>query len=289
MVRGADVIFLTGPVHKQRTYAMVLADHLSDGQILAIAPARTFAALEARWLLSIGGCTADVTLVETPLPVWVAASGATLNLSDAGGVGATLPGNRPEICAALHPVLPGVDTVISTFASSFADGSGLAEVPTLLQGGAALTPGGPTIPMGGTPLPENQTFRNLIGPDHTTVIADLAGERRATAARFGIRDMPDAGAWLDIHAGAASGPGARPIPDHATARAIVRDAVIGSLVPLTSAARIAGVPTPAHDAMIGLASSILKADLATAGRKLHAMGFDGPDLDTVRRALEGAA
>ena len=33
-VSGADVIFLTGPIHKQRTYAMVLADHLSDGQVL---------------------------------------------------------------------------------------------------------------------------------------------------------------------------------------------------------------------------------------------------------------
>ena len=26
-VKGAEVIFLSGPVHKQRTYAMVLADH----------------------------------------------------------------------------------------------------------------------------------------------------------------------------------------------------------------------------------------------------------------------
>ena len=35
-VAGAEVIFLTGPIHKIRTYAMALADHLSEGQVLKI-------------------------------------------------------------------------------------------------------------------------------------------------------------------------------------------------------------------------------------------------------------
>ena len=289
-VQGADVIFLTGPVHKQRTYAMVLADHLSDGQVLAIAPARTFGALETRWLLGIGGCSADVTLAEVALPFWHAVSGSTLNLSAAQGItGATLPANQPMLCAAMAPLLPGITPVANTLASSFGDGSGLVEVPTLMLGGALFPSGGPDIPMGGTPLPENQTFRNLIGPEHLTVILDLANERRETARRFGIRDLPSDGTWLDTHAGQPSGDGARPVPDSDTARNIVRDAVIGSLVPLTSAARLAGVPTPAHNAMIGLASSALKADLATAGRRLPAMGVDASDLDTARRALEAAA
>lgn len=288
VVRGADLIFLTGPIHKQRTYAMVLADHLSDGQVLAIAPGRTFAALETRWLLGIGGCTADVTIVETPLPFWISESGATLNLSAASGVLGLLPGNQPDTCDGLLPVLPGIGGVLNTMRSSFSDGSGLVEVPVLLMGGSAFEPGGPKIPMGGTPLPENQTFRNLIGPQHRTVIADLAGERHKVARRFGVRDLPDADAWLDIHAGSASGDGSRPVPDLAQSQALLRDAVIGSLVPLTSAARLAGVATPATDAMIALASSVLKADLATAGRKLTAMGIDGTDIDTARRALEEA-
>ena len=58
-VSDAQVIFLTGPVHKQRTYAMVLADHLSDGQVLVLAPGRSLGALETAWLLRIGGATAD--------------------------------------------------------------------------------------------------------------------------------------------------------------------------------------------------------------------------------------
>lgn len=288
VVRDADLIFLTGPVHKQRTYAMVLADHLSDGQVLAVAPGRTFAALETRWLLGIGGCTADITIAETPLPFWIAASGSTLNLSEAVGVRALLPGNQPGICEGLSNHLPGIHGVLDTLRSSFADGSGLVEIPALLMGGTACEAGGPTIPIGGTPLAENQTFRNLIGPQHHTVINDLAGERHETAQKFGVRDLPDVDAWLDTHAGAASGNAARPVPDADQSLALLRDAVIGSLVPLTSAARLAGVETPATDAMIALASSVLKADLATAGRKLPAMGIDGADIDTARRALEKA-
>ena len=59
-VAAAEVIFLSGPVHKQRTYAMVLADHLSDGQVLVLAPGRSLGALETAWFLRIGGCTADI-------------------------------------------------------------------------------------------------------------------------------------------------------------------------------------------------------------------------------------
>jgi len=53
-VSGAEVIFLSGPIHKQRTYAMVLASHLSDGQILVMAPGRSLGALETAWFLRIG-------------------------------------------------------------------------------------------------------------------------------------------------------------------------------------------------------------------------------------------
>ena len=133
-----------------------------------------------------------------------------------------------------------------------------------------------------------RTFRNLMGDDHISVVRAMADERRETARRFGVRDLPDCDDWLNMFAGAASGDGSRPVPDQAHATALIRCAVTGSLVPLTSAARLAGVPTPATDAMIALASSVLKADLATAGRKLPAIGADGADIDTARRALEEA-
>lgn len=288
-VAGAELIFLTGPVHKQRTYAMVLADHLSDGQVLVLAPARTIGALEARWLLGVGGCTADVTLVEAAsLPFWTRGHGATLTLSAAvPAPAATLPAGRLDVLEGLRPYLPNLTPALSVIHAGFADASGLIEVAALTLGGPALEPGGPDIPVGGQPLAENDTFRNLIGADHLATIQALADERRETARRFGVRDLPDCETWLTMFAGSPSGDGVRPVPDRDHARALIRCAVTGSLVPLTSAARIAGVPTPATDAMIALASALLGADLATAGRTFPAVGITG-DVDTARRTLEKA-
>lgn len=286
-VGNADLIFLTGPVHKQRTYAMVLADHLSDGQVVALAPARTFGALEARWLLQIGGCSADVSFVELcGLPYWTEAVGSTLNLSATGPLAvASLPGGQSEVISGLTSYFPGISSAASSVHLAFADASGIAETVALLLGGPGMPEGGPAIPMGGQPLAENQTFRNLMGERHLSVFSDMAAERRRVAQSFGVRDLPDDEAWLDRFAGSASGAGSRPIPDSAETDAIVRDAVVGSLCPLVSAARLADVATPATDAMIGLTSSVLKADLSTAGRALGAMGVTATDTDGARRQL----
>ena len=45
-VRESDLVWLSGPVLKQRTCAMALAEHLSDGQVVAIVPGRSLGALE---------------------------------------------------------------------------------------------------------------------------------------------------------------------------------------------------------------------------------------------------
>ncbi len=292
-VAGAEVIFLTGPIHKQRTYAMVLADHLRDGQVLVLAPGRTFGALEAAWLLRVGGSKADVTIVEVgSLPYWVRAEGARLHLSTQAGVpaparAATLPGGREAVLTALQAYLPNIKPAISSLHGSFADGSGVIEVPALLLGGPLIGDGRPDVPMGGVPLAENETFRALIGDQHRTVITALAKERVHVAGAFGVRDLPSAEDLLDIHAGASKGDGSRPIPSPVEAASLLRDATIGSLVPLSSAAKVTGRAVPVTDAMITLASSILDADIASAGRRLETVGIQAADINDIRRVIDG--
>ena len=290
-VGAADAIFLTGPVHKQRTYAMVLADHVRDGQVLVLAPGRSLGAAEVAWLLRVGGCRADITIVEAQgLPYWAEAKGTQLNLSAAAPfAAATLPAGRSDCIDALRRFLPNIVPVPSTVHSGFHDGSGLVEVPALLLGGVVAGSGGPAVPEGGVPLAENRTFRALLGPGQMAVIARLATERRRVAARFGVRDLPDDGTWVEAHAGAARGEGARPVPDSAAAARIVRCATIGSLAPLLSAARIAGIAVPATEAMITLASTVLGADVEPAGRKLDAIGINAGNLDEARRILDTIA
>ncbi len=289
-VRDAEVIFLTGPVHKQRTYAMVLADHLTDGQVLVLAPGRSLGALETAWFLRIGGATADVTIVEAQgLPYWIGAEGAVLHLSEAERpVAATLPSGRQQVLARLQRLLPSTpkDSVV---ASGFADGSALVEFPALLMSGPAIGSGAVRVPAGGNPLPENQTFAALIGPEQRRVIGLLAEERRAVAHAYGIRDLPDLDAWITSHAGAERGAGARPVPEPDGARRLLRDGVIGSLVPLESAAKLTGIDVPVTRSMITLASAVLGADVAAAGRRLDTIGIDATDASCARKAMDKVA
>jgi len=290
-VRGAQLVFLTGPVHKQRTYAMVLADHLADGQVLVLAPGRSLGALETAWFLRIGGCTSDVTIVETQgLPFWVRAEGAVLHLSPAGSVAAaTLPSGRTDVLDGLAQILPNLVAQDSVLASGFADGSALVEFPALLMSGPALGSGAVPVPMGGTPLSENQTFAALIGEEQRSLIDQLAAERRAVARFFGVRNLPDTDSWIRSHAGDVKGDSRRAVPDRDRAKGVLRDGVIGSLVPLVSAAQITNTDVPVTRAMITLASAVLGADVAAAGRRLDTIGITAQDTDTARQAMDAIA
>ena len=290
-LRGADLVFVTGPVLKQRTYAMVLAEHVADGQVLALAPGRSLGALEAAWQLRVGGCEADVVLAEVQaLPYWIREDGAALHLTRARPApAAVLPSGRGDVLRGLARFLPGLVPVRSVAESGFADGSGLVEAPALLLGGPAAPAGGPALPPGAEPLPERNTFRALVGERHRAVIAAMARERRRAAARFGVRDLPDDGEWIDAFAGAPAGEEARPAPDPAQARRLLRCAVVGSLAPLVSASEVAGTEAPVTRAMTALAQTVLGGDLACAGRRLDTVGIGAGDLDDARRAMDAIA
>lgn len=290
-IADAEVIFLTGPIHKQRTYAMVLATHLSDGQIVVLAPGRSLGALETAWHLRIGGCSADVTIVETQgLPYWYEVKGVQLTLSHTGKVyAATLPSGRSDVITRLQRFLPNIKAADSVLWSGFADGSALVEVPALLLNGPAMSDGGVKIPMGGQPLPENNTFRTLIGTEQRSVIEKLASERHIVALAFGLRNLPSVDDWIDVHAGAKRGDHSRPVPDQTQSQTLLRDGVIGSLVPLLSAARLTGIDVPMTQSMVTLASSILGADVAAAGRRLDTIGIVESDIDSARKAMDNIA
>lgn len=287
-VAGAEVIILTGPVHKQRTYAMVLADHLKDGQVVVLPEARTFGCVEMAWLLRVGGCQTQVTLVDIPgMPYWVNSTSGALHLSKREPLAAAcLPTQNKHAIEGLQRFFPNLQTIHSCLHSAFADGSGCVDVPALLLGGSAAPAGGPNVPYGAVPLAENNSFRNLLGDQHTSIIESLWQERCNTARAYGVRDLPSLDQLLDQYAGQASGAGARSVPDTTQSHVLLRSAVIGSLSPLCSAAAIAGVATPLTQSMIQLSSTLLDGDLQSAGRRLDTMGITANNIDDARRIFD---
>ena len=255
-VADAEVIFVTGPVLKQRTYSMVLAGHLKDGQIVVLAPGRTFGAVEMAWYLRVGGSRADVTIVEPlALPYWVSSEGRVdLHLSEANAaLAGVLPSRNAPLLEALKPYLPNVVACPPRTSS----------IPVLRMPAASskfrpcywaalrCRAAGRNCRPGAEPLPERDTFRNLIGENHRVVMRAQAAERRKVAARWGVRNLPENAEWYNLYAGSDAGEGARPVPDADRAAAdMIRCAVIGSLVPFGSAAAMAGVEVPVTQSMI---------------------------------------
>ena len=287
-VSDAQAIILTGPLHKQRTYAMVLAEHLSDDQVLVLPNARSLGAVEVAWLLQTGGCTANVTLAEVGgAPFWTFRDTSALVLSACGPVAAaTLPQGREAVLDQLAGCFPNAQTALSCVHSGFADATGAVDIPALLMGGPAAPDGGPEVPTGGVPLAENNTFRALIGPAHSAMIARLWSERCAVARDFGVRGLPDVATVQDQVAGSLRGAGARPVPDQATAREALKAGVIGSLIPLVSAAELTGRDVPATRAMIEAVMVVLDRDLCGAGRRLSTIGVTAADVSEARRQFD---
>ena len=290
-VAEADVIFVTGPVLKQRTYSMVLAGHLKDGQIVVLAPGRTFGAVEMAWYLRVGGNQASVTIVEPLcLPYWTAMTASCCSCRRADpALAGVLPSRNAPVLEALKPYLPNLVPATNVVQSSFRRCQRFIEItgPSARWSGHARRRAGTAA--GAQALPERDTFRNLIGDNHRAVMRAQAAERRQVAARWGVRNMPENVDWYNLYAGAEAGDGARPVPSAEQATDMIRCAVIGSLVPFASAASLAGVSVPVTQSMISLACTVLGSDLLNAGRRLDGIGLAVGELDDARRTLDAIA
>ena len=284
-VSSADLIFITGPVHKHRTYAMVLAEHIKEGQTLVFVSARTFAAFESCALLKVGGCMADITVIEaqTP-PYWVQSDGNALILSPCSAtVAAAIPGGRIAHVEALGKIFPRIDSVSTVLQSSLSDAGGAVEAVALMLANS-MAAGEKQLPDGAVALAKNQTLESLCESDRVLSVVDAAlDERRQVAARFGVRNLPDTAAWINAFAGG------RCISGSDEATTMLRNAVSGSLIPLQSAGRMTGVKTPVTDSLITLAGALLGSDIATGGRRLESFNVTGADPDEVRRRMESLA
>jgi opine dehydrogenase len=289
-VEDADAVFVATPASAHATYAGLLSSSLRHGQLLVLVPGRFLGSVEVSTALHRHRCAAEVTVAElSAAPYVVSARDGRLIVHAVARIVAlaTLPaaaaGVAVDRLSSWLPMLRAADSVLET---SFAATSALVTVPPVLLNSAALE----TAPDDERPL-----LRDLLTPGIAVSVVDaLDRERRAVAFQYGVGDLDPVatavsraygGEGADVSAVVRSVEGFDDLPVQHDHGPHVVDEVATSLVPLASAAEVAGIPTPTTDAVVGIASALAGADLARQGRTLASLGLAGQRPADLRRAL----
>lgn len=293
-VAGADVVFVVTPASAHPTYAGVLAGSLRDEHLVVLVPGRFLGSLALHQELRRHHCRSSVILAELAAAPYVASrDGATITVHgvtrqvDLSTLPVDAAGSVAERLSALLPMLRPVDSPLVT---AFGGVTGVLGVAPLLtntslvesaQGAAVL-------------------LRDLVPAELSqTLLRGLDDERLEVAFHYGVRDLPTTAGWLrtayDVADEGASSDVATALADIEMFDQVtvggpggphVTDDVPYTLVPLARAARAAGVPTPATDAVIALASCLVGADLMATGRDPEALGLSGVRPADARRRLK---
>ncbi|WP_310961248.1 NAD/NADP octopine/nopaline dehydrogenase family protein [Nocardioides terrisoli] len=299
-VINAEVIFVATPASAHATYAGVLADVLVDGQVVVLVPGRFLGSVAFRQDLARHHCRADLTIGELAATPYLASRiGATVTVQGVTRSAdlATLPVDAASgVVERLSVMLPHLTAVDSPLVTAFGTVTGVIAVAPMLTNVAVMDGRDSSV-----------LLRDLVPAALSgTLIRALDQERRDVAFHYGVRDLPSAGDWLR----AAFDPREQQDLDRAdddlaavmadleifdevtvggTGGPHVTDDVPHTMVPLVRAGRNAGVPTPATEAVVALASCLIGDDLMSTGRSLEGLGMGGIRPPDVRRRLSTAA
>lgn len=291
-IRDAEAVLVAVPAYAHATYAGLLAGSLADGQLVLLVPGRFLGSVALARSLAAHLSPAAVTLAELEAAPYVAtADGASVVITGRAAAlrVASLPvGAVDDVVARLAGLLPGLVATDGPLDVAFGAVTGVLTVAPLVTNTAL-------VESGKAPLLKELLTPGLAG----SLVARLDEERQEVAFRFGVRDLPSAADWLVRAYGDAedrSAPGDRELVEvigdlevFDDLRVVdgprVIDDVPNTLVPLASAGRLAGVPTPATDAVIALAGQLADTDFRTEGRSLTGLGLDATPAPEVRRTI----
>ncbi|HEY8394186.1 MAG TPA: NAD/NADP octopine/nopaline dehydrogenase family protein [Thermaerobacter sp.] len=285
-LRECRLVMVVVPATAHRAVARRCARYLTDGQVVVLHPGRTGGALEFHTVLRECGNHADVLVGEAQTLVFASRVIGPARVRVFGFkrrvTAAALPAVRnPELISALREVLPSFTAAESVLETSLDNmGAVFHPAPLLLNAGRVESTGG-----------RFEYYREGITPGVARVLEAIDRERLAVAAALGLR-LRSAREWLADAYGAEGaslyealqssrsyrGIGA---PDTLAHRYLEED-VPASLVPLAALGEQLGVPTPAIDAVIDLASALHGVDYRRHGRTLEAMGLDGMTPEQIR-------
>jgi opine dehydrogenase len=286
-IRDVEVVFIVLPGFTISNYAGLLAQHLTEKQIVVIMPG-TLAALEFRQTLRDSGNHREIVVAEVgglPFATRLIAPGKvqTFHIRAACAL-AAVPGNKGSVVyEKIRGLYPFVlkKTVIET---------GLGHLTPLLHPAGCLLNAGRIERSHG----EFYMYEEGMTPSVVRVIEALDRERILIGKQLEI-DLPTG---VDMMVESAYGPrgtlweslngsaGLTPVkgPPSLENRYVTEDIPYG-LVAWASMGDAVGVETPMMDALIALGGVIMGKDCWKEGRNLAKLGLAGMDVSQIKSLL----
>ncbi len=290
-IRGSELIMVATPAFAHKELAEKCGPLLTGGQIVVLNPGRTAGAMEFYATARKNGGT-RFTVAETQSLVYACrrtgpTEGTIYKVKKTMPLAAMPADKTGEVLAVLRPYYPLLTAAKDTLATGF------------LNIGAIFHPGPTLLNLGR--VEGKEKFRHYVDgitPCVGTLLEAIDAERCAVADALSTPTMTTV-EWLEsvygedlhdvngIYEAVQKQSAYKDIlaSNDPYVRYITEDVPM-SLVPLSELGRVAGVPTPAMDAVIAITSIIHKTDYRKTGRNLAALGIEGMDANSLHAFVE---
>ncbi|MDR2570350.1 MAG: NAD/NADP octopine/nopaline dehydrogenase family protein [Oscillospiraceae bacterium] len=276
VIKDAELIMVTTPAQYHPIVARAMAPHLESRQALVLNPGRTFGTLAFSKVLAECGCKAEIMLGETDTFTFTCRCPELLKpeiykIKDTVRLAAHDNSYAEELLDLMHEIFSMYSMAESVIYTAFANiGMIFHPMPIL---------------MNITRVEAKEDFKfymEAISPLVAGILERLDLERIAVANAYGV-SVPSARQWLADCYGSRGNSLYEQIqnteayksvtaPKDMFTRYIFEDVLTGC-VPVSSAGKVAGVPTDILDAMINWASIIYGRDFRAEGRNENLIDF----------------
>ena len=293
-VGGADILVVCTGGTYQEPLARSLAPLLRDGQIILLIQGNTGGSLVVRRALDTAGCGARIDIAEMdnyPYSCWRLGPARIRPIVRKSWLQiAAFPGNRIDaVFPRLSPLFPEAVAAPSVVATGFTNANAMLHVANCVANAGKIDRG-----------EAYKFYAEGVTPAVARLYRAINAERVAVAAAYGVA-VPTLEDWFERVYGVrgatldetcrllttnSDGPyQATGTPSAWTHKYIAEDVPVG-LVPMSALGAAAGVPTPAIDAVIGLAQILAGSDFAGDARSLDRMGLAGMNAEQIQATFE---
>ncbi len=291
-VKDRKLIMVAVPAFAHRSIAEKMAPFIEDGQIIVLNPGRTGGAIEFLRTLEEKGVKKRVVIAEAQ--TFIFASRLTnpgvvriFRIKNAVPVSA-LPATENDVLEeTLLKIMPEFEIVENTIITSFNNIGAVFHPAVLLLNASRIE----------STAGKFEFYLEGITPSVARVLEKIDQERCAVMEALGEEPMT-AKEWLnyaydvqgeDLHDAIHNNPGYQGImaPPSIANRYILEDVPM-SLVPISSFGKEFGISTPTIDAIIQIASVMMRRDFWKGGRTIESLGLSGKSLEQIRKfVMEG--